>query len=195
MIVVLSLSYGLITLASLWTGAGALAEPLAQRALPGAFIHVVIAALTCFFYRGEMVKVSTIIAPLNWFSKIKRPALTYFALILLALGLFFTHKINPEYFAAQSLSLNSLSLLSGFGLVVSFATSAYCYHRFFSPAWGVSSAAFLEALTWGLALQSFVGFLLFYISGYVFAKNSTPQNAFGAALIRTILGITWILVS
>lgn len=188
-----AIAYGIFTLVSLWLGAGASSAELAARTTIAAAIFLLLTLATTQLIKipGESDLQRN---PLRWGTR-KSAGAAVLAL-LGSLALFVSLQICcADYLRAQSSAIIGLDHLAATLLLLCLGLSAFVYHRYFAPLWGPASAAFLEALTWGLALQSFVAFVWIFATGYLLNRATNSEHAIGAVGIRLVAGLAWILLT
>lgn len=185
-----AIGYGFITLITIWMGGGANADVLTSRT-PWCALFL-LAAMGIFIFKDASARSS------KWFS-IKAALCnkaSYIAPTAVMVGgliFFVSLKLqNPSYFETQSAALSTLTPITAFCFALCLAASGYLYHRFFNLAWGIKSGAFLEALTWGLTIQSLPIFVWIFVSGWILSRFMNPESAWVAATIRLLVGLAWI---
>lgn len=189
--ILFAIAYGLLTFIELWAAAGADPAGLAARAPLSAGLHLLV-VLAVFKWQSR--------GALTW-----RPFKLYDdnrQLALVSAFYLFTHAAFallktycPEYLTLQTQSLAGLNGAATVAFLLSLGFSDLMYRSFFATAWGPASAAFLEALTWGLATQSFVGFVWIFATGYLSSRVARVDFNRGyllSALLRMALGLVWI---
>jgi hypothetical protein len=186
-VIALAISYGLLTLITLWAGAGAHSDSIVTRAPIALLLYI---ALTVALVKVQ--KAEFYLKPFKLFTQKQDylPATLIFALALISIVLL--KFLMPVYFLDQSVALTHLSGLAAFAFVASLGLSDFVYRSLFSPAWGFASAAFLEALSWGLATQSFVFFIFIFATGWALSKTTHVTSVWGSVAIRLALGLAWI---
>ena len=178
-----AISYGLFTLLTLWAGAGAHPEVLASRVPIALLLY---AALTAGLV---WLRKSTLTFSLPQ----KRDTGLAAGLLVVVVVVFFALKfVAPEYHLAQTKALTALNAFAALGFALALALSDYVYRKFYAPAWGAASAAFLEALSWGLATQSFLMFAWIFASGWLVSKFAGPDSELASTALRLALGLAWI---
>ncbi len=185
-----AISYGLFTLTTLWAGAGAHPSELSQRTFVALIIYAVIVAALVKLSRQPLIQ-----KPFKIFHNAReyQIAAAILALHLAYFGVLYA--LAPTYLYTQGFALSSIGAAVGVAFLLTLGLSDFAYRKYFAPVWGNASAAFLEALTWGLATQSFVGFVWIFVSGWMSSKFLKPESIWGSVAIRLILGLAWITLA
>ncbi|HVJ63844.1 MAG TPA: hypothetical protein VM901_01175 [Bdellovibrionota bacterium] len=181
-----AISYGLLTLVTLWASAGALPGAFASRVWVALAVYAVVAITLIKRNKAELSPPGVAFAD-------TRSRLAGIGSLFIGLGYLLVLKfLFPAYLSEQSIAIHASPAAATVGLAVTLALSDFSYRRFFAPAWGPASAAFLEALTWGLATQSFVPFTWIFATGWLTSRVIAPKNALASALVRLVIGLAWI---
>lgn len=186
--IALAIGYGFLTLVALWSGAGSNAAGLADRVWIAFVLYLVTCAALCKFKPDSAPQTK----PLKLFQN-KKQTLIAAAALAISVGYLVVLKFSfAEYFANQSHAVAALGVTTSIAFALTLALSDFAYRSFFAPAWGAASAAFLEALTWGLATQSFAAFAWIFASDWILSKFAGTGAEWGSVLVRLLAGFAWI---
>lgn len=147
-----ALFYGLSSLVFLWMGAGGDLSAFWARVPLGTFLMLVILGIPLWKFRKDVGLTR---------EHLNSRLVPVFAIVWVAVGYFLF------YLSKDTTPMGNPPLMSAIIFCfVLFPLWDLAYRHFLAPGWGIGSVAFLEAITWGFALQNLFPALLMFAFGY-----------------------------